>query len=50
MLLLLAYFGHRVAPGLPSVPERGGYKGRTGLSPPGAYPLNMEYEANEGSL
>ena len=28
----------------------GDYEGRTGLSPPVAYPSTMEYEANEGSL
>jgi hypothetical protein len=25
-------------------------RGRTGLSPPAAYPSTMEYKANEGSL
>ena len=31
-------------------PNMGDYKGRTGLSPPAAYPSTVEYEANEGSL
>jgi hypothetical protein len=31
-------------------PDMGGYKGWIGLSPLAAYPLTMEYEANEGSL
>ena len=30
--------------------DLGDYKGRTGLSPPVAYPSTVEYEANEGSL
>ena len=41
-LLLLAYFGHRVALDLPSelgpYPDMGDYKGRIGLPPPAAYP------------
>jgi hypothetical protein len=31
-------------------PNVGDYEGRTGLSPPAAYPSTMEYEANEGNL
>jgi hypothetical protein len=31
-------------------PNVGDYRGRTGLSPPAAYPSTMGYEANEGSL
>jgi hypothetical protein len=31
-------------------PNLGDYKGRTGLSPPTAYPSTMGYEANKGSL
>ena len=55
MLLLLAHFGYRSAPGLPSDtgfrsmsnPDVGEYEGWTGLSPPAAYPSIMGNEANE---
>jgi hypothetical protein len=56
-LLLLTYFGHQLTPGLPSDtelgymsnPNVGEYEGRTGLSPPAAYPSTMGNEVNEGS-
>ena len=32
------------------VSERGGYEGRTGLSPPAAYPSTVGYEANKGNV
>jgi hypothetical protein len=31
-------------------PNVGDYKGRTGLSPPTAYPLTRGYEENEGNV
>ena len=31
-------------------PDVGDYKGRTGLSPPAAYPSTVGHEANKGSL
>jgi hypothetical protein len=55
---LETYFRHWITLGLPgeaslllyAEPEHGGYKGRTGLSPPVAYPSTVGNKANESNV